>query len=337
MARTIKEIDVKMIKEFVDIEKIDINDNYFNLSFNPLLNLEILESSIKSIGIINPVKLRDNKIKYQIIDGFKRINLAKKLGIEKIFAYIYDKEELDDFEGFKLTFYENITVRDFNLIEKAHIIKNLIERFNLNEDIVAKRYLPLLKLEPHRRIIKSYIALNKLDNEVKEYIIINELPLSVASLFLNFLYEEQREIIKFFSKIKLNTNLTKEFLIFLDEVSLKEEKKVKEIIEGIEIKSILENEEYSPSEKTLFIRKILKRKRYPLLTKIEEDFLINQKRLKLLPKMKIVPPPFFEGDSLKIECEFKSTKELKEIGQKILELTNLQEMKNLILDFRGED
>ncbi len=79
--------------------------------FRSLLNIKpygflqryLLKNSIEQMGIINPIHVRVSKedsSKYDLIDGFERLNVAKDLGFTSIKSYVYNN--LSDAEAIRL-------------------------------------------------------------------------------------------------------------------------------------------------------------------------------------------------------------------------------------------
>ena len=78
---------------------------------NPFKNTEDgsfvrLLNSIKKVGIIEPVAVREKNGKYEIISGQRRVYAAEILGMKSVPAIVY---EVDDNEAIILTADSNLT------------------------------------------------------------------------------------------------------------------------------------------------------------------------------------------------------------------------------------
>ena len=107
----------------INIDKIDLIDRTYVFTFEPLMSQMV--QSISHIGLLNPpilVQIPD-KPTYRIISGLKRILALIHLQKKSLTAYVYkglpDKPNL---ELFLLNFYENISIRELNPIEKSYIL-----------------------------------------------------------------------------------------------------------------------------------------------------------------------------------------------------------------------
>ena len=80
-------------------------------------SLEELADSMKQIGIIQPITVREtNEGYYQLITGERRLRAAKLAGINKIPAYIRGANDNDLLE---MALVENIQREDLNPMEAA--------------------------------------------------------------------------------------------------------------------------------------------------------------------------------------------------------------------------
>ena len=137
----------------IDIDKIFPNPDQPRKEMDPVA-LQELADSIKSIGIIQPITLRQRKDgTYEIIAGERRWHAAKNAGLTTLPAYI---RKVTDDDVMEMALIENIQREDLNPIEIALAYNNLIDKAKLTQEQVADRvgkkratetnYLRLLKL-----------------------------------------------------------------------------------------------------------------------------------------------------------------------------------------------
>ena len=142
--------------ETVDIKLDEVTDP----SFQPrevleLEGIEALASSIKEIGLINPIVVRKTDEGYELVTGTRRWHACKMLGWETIPARIVEQ---DTRESTMLQFSENFHRLDLNPIQQAHMLKFMLEELgystteltkfcNKSKDWVS-RQLQLLDMEP---------------------------------------------------------------------------------------------------------------------------------------------------------------------------------------------
>src|SRR4030065_1052827 len=122
-------------------------------------DLRRLRSSVEEIGLIQPVLLREKGDKYQIVCGFRRISVMKELGKSEIESKVFEEKERDEFQLFSLSLHENLTTRGFNAVEKAIALDKLIHHFQVDPAMIIKTFLPFFSLEPHEKILNTYLSL----------------------------------------------------------------------------------------------------------------------------------------------------------------------------------
>ena len=145
----------------IDINLITVNPYQSRSNFNEK-SLKELTTSIKNIGVIQPITVRKiKKNSYQLISGERRLKACRNLELNNIPAYI---RTANDQESLEMALIENIHRQDLDAIEIAVSYKRLIDEINLTQEELSNKigkdrttitnYLRLLKLNP---IIQSGI------------------------------------------------------------------------------------------------------------------------------------------------------------------------------------
>lgn len=99
-------------------------------------SLEGLAESIKEYGVIQPIVVSKKEDYYSIVAGERRWRAAKLAGLEEIPAIVRDSDEKTNRE---IALIENIQREDLNPYEKAMGIKDLMVKYNMTQDQVAKK------------------------------------------------------------------------------------------------------------------------------------------------------------------------------------------------------
>lgn len=142
----------------VAIEKIKANPNQPRHEFDQEA-LEELAESIRQIGIIQPITLREMEDgTYQIIAGERRWRASQMAGLKEVPAYI---RTADDEKMMQMALVENIQREDLNAIEIALAYQNLIEQYNLTQDALSE------KVGKKRATVANYLRLLKLPAPVQ--------------------------------------------------------------------------------------------------------------------------------------------------------------------------
>ena len=137
LSSLIGDIDIKSSNSKISIGSIIPNKNQPRKFFEKEA-LDELTNSIKERGIIQPLIVRnsdDVEGKYELIAGERRWQAAQKAGLHEVPVLIISADNLKSLE---LAIIENVQRKDLNPVEEAESYKNLIDKFNYDQDKVAK-------------------------------------------------------------------------------------------------------------------------------------------------------------------------------------------------------
>ncbi|MER1958646.1 MAG: ParB/RepB/Spo0J family partition protein [Solibacillus sp.] len=131
--------------------------------------IEELAQSIHEHGIIQPIVVRKNGKKYEIVAGERRYRAAKLAGLTEVPVIVRDFSEQQMME---VAILENLQREDLTPIEEAEAYNSLIVKLKFTQDDLAKR---LGKSRPH---IANLIRLLQLPEDIRE--LVNEGKLSMG-------------------------------------------------------------------------------------------------------------------------------------------------------------
>ena len=121
--------------------------------------LQELANSIKQIGIIQPITLRQmSENRFQIIAGERRWRAAQIAGLKAIPAYI---RTIKDEQVMEMALIENIQREDLNAIEIALAYEHLLENSGMTQEQVAEN------VGKSRTAITNYLRLLKLPAQIQ--------------------------------------------------------------------------------------------------------------------------------------------------------------------------
>ena len=114
-------------------------------------SLDELADSIKELGIVQPITLRNmGDGSYQIIAGERRWRAAQRAGLKTVPAYI---RTADDEKTMQMALVENIQREDLNPIEIALAYQGLIEQYGLKQEELSA------KVGKKRATVTNYLRL----------------------------------------------------------------------------------------------------------------------------------------------------------------------------------
>ncbi len=143
-----------------------------------------LSQSIEKYGLLNPIVLRKNGIKYEIIAGERRYRASKLLGHKEIDAIIknVDNKNIDI-----LSIVENVQREDLTGLEEANAYNELCQNYNMTQDEVAKT------VGKSRSYIANSLRLLKLDENSKRELQEGNISSSQARTLLSIKDEDDRK------------------------------------------------------------------------------------------------------------------------------------------------
>lgn len=160
----------------VPLQQIEANPNQPRREFDPVA-LEELASSIRQLGIVQPITLRQvDHDRFQIIAGERRWRASQLAGLTTIPAYI---RTIKDENVMEMALVENIQREDLNAIEIALAYEHLLEKSTMTQEKVAER------VGKSRPAIANYLRLLKLPAQVQMALQKKEIDMGHARALLS--------------------------------------------------------------------------------------------------------------------------------------------------------
>lgn len=252
-----------------------------------------LTESIKEHGVIQPLIVRKNGAKYEIVAGERRWRAAKTAKLKTVPVIV---REYDNAKMAEIALVENIQRHDLNAIEEAEGIKRLMNEFGFNQEQAAK------KIGRSRTAVTNILRLLNLPASVREAVSRETLTMGQVRPLLSLENaQEQEKLARIIAEQGLSARAVEEI--------------VKKMKNGEEI--TFEND----AEQTKKEKETRKNKKTEISIYCR-DF--QNRLIELLgTKVKIVPKNEKQG---KIEIEYYSAEDL----ERIYELLEQQPKQNKI-------
>ena len=197
----------------IDINLIKLNPNQPRTNFNQK-DISDLASSIKELGLIQPITVKQDQDNYELISGERRLRAFKQLSIKTIPAYV---RNANDQTSLEMALVENIQRKDLDPIEIAISYSRLIDELNLSQDEMSKR------VGKDRSTISNYIRLLKLDPIIQSGIRDNFISMGHGRCLINIESKDQQILI--YEKILRNSLSVRQTEKIVKELSGKKIKK----------------------------------------------------------------------------------------------------------------
>lgn len=152
--------------------------------------LNDLAQSIKNLGVIQPITLRKEGDRFEIISGERRFRASKIAGLKTVPAYI---RLVNDQELLEMALVENIQREDLDSIEIALTYQRLLEEIGMTQENLSQR------VGKERSTITNSIRLLKLSPDIQNAIRSGEISAGHGRAILSLENAELQQ--KLFNKI----------------------------------------------------------------------------------------------------------------------------------------
>jgi ParB family chromosome partitioning protein len=144
------------VGRMIDLGLIEPNPHQPRKDFG---DLSEMVASVKEKGILEPILVRHQDGKYQIIAGERRYQAAKQSGLSRVPCIEVD---VDSRGMLEISLIENLQRRDLTPFEEAAAIQRLSDQFRYTHEEIAQ------KLGKSRPVITELLSLNRMPEEIQE-------------------------------------------------------------------------------------------------------------------------------------------------------------------------
>lgn len=166
--------------------------------------LQELAESIKHMGLIQPITVREVDGHYEIIVGERRFRAVRMAGMTHISAIV---ATITDEQSAVLALIENIQRQDLNFIEEAEALSILLEKHGFTQKELAQR------IGKKQSTVSNKLRLLTLSDDVKDLLVTNELTERHGRALLKLNSEEDvRHVVKAIIKNNLTVKATENLI-----------------------------------------------------------------------------------------------------------------------------
>ena len=275
--------------EIIEIDRISRTDTRFCVSV-PLED-PLLLASISTFGIRMPLLLLDT-VPYTVVTGFKRLDVACRLGLAAIPCSISRMNEKDAL----LTAINDNIKRPFNLVEGALSVEKMSRLGFSDEEIYAM--MKLLGHEPHEKRLGNLLEIARADSRTREFLVKQGANMTHVELLLKFSSAERIEIIALLSEMHLTFSQLREILQLLLLVKVKEGR--------------ISFDDYPRFETADALKLSLKKRTHPVLSTFEQRLKEMRTKAALQPRVTVKVDPFFEKEYIDIGIRAERVEDVEE-------------------------
>lgn len=310
----------------IPLEAINRQDSLTDFSLGPMPHA--LKASIQEICVIHPIVLAKSGDRLRIICGHRRVTACESLGLTEIPALVAESD-LDDETMLMLNLTENHAHRTFSDIEKGRIL-NKLAGADVSEDIIIRKYMPLMGLERSKKMYQELSRVDRLNPALQKLLHELNVPLRVFSSLIQWDEPSRDAAEKLFAVLRPGINKWRELLELVEETAAIENQSPAELLHREEIQSNLAQNGLQAHEKYDRIVQTITPWRYPALSDLRKKIAQTLDKLPLGPRTKIRIQESFETEDIKIEIKGRDQKSLVDEVEKLERASRSEAMGELM-------
>ena len=269
-----------IVKE-IPINQIVTDNKKFNLSLKlkaiGLWTIKDLGPSLQIAVLANPILLISLNDNYCLLDGYKRLEIAQKLGMENVPAIT-----IDEITNKQIILYllfnnmNNLTSAASKAVFLAHALDSEVDI-----DFILKNIMPKLDLGSNKQLLEKYIKISNLPQNILSFCHKKGVSFKKTLHFTTYNLELLNWLFHVEEKLTLTASICRELLENINDILRRDEIEFEQFLKLTEIKDIF-NKDLEPSRRTNLLREKVKALRYPEWTnlnnkmkKIKKEYFID--------------------------------------------------------------
>lgn len=311
----------------IALSAVDLDDHPFTVA-SPA-DIGPISASMDEVGLLSPPWLRKKaEAGWQVVTGLKRLKSAVHLKWEMITAHTLPAETPDS-RCLAIAVHDNAFSRSFSPGEQVFYIDRLKNHWD--EARIVQRFLPLLGLPPSTKILHRLLAAGFLEEAWQELLDSGRLALTAVARLATWPLAARRAALPFFHVLPFSQSKQEEFLKWLELLVRREGVALTDILLRPELIDCLGDPALNPQEKAQHVHRQLKAWTFPRLSAAQQAFEQGLAGLGLTqhPRLRLAPPPVFEGPDFHLEIKFRDVDELRSLLDALTRLARQEDFSAL--------
>lgn len=293
--------------EIVQISIKEILHDFF-FSFKSDSDLIRLKESIQFSGIRTPVHVLPTKEGYRLLSGFSRYKAALELELDVIPATIV-QDEMAVENAFREVLLEQRTIHDFNLVEKAKVLR-ILDGLDVPWEDMKTHFLPQLDLPANSDLISEVKRVLTFLPIVLDYIEKYDLSLKQAMLFKSLSHRQQELFVGLAMDLEIRSVELSGIMTMFSDIAAREDNSIEQVFHLLDCPSILNEKKLTRDQKLTRMKTILQNRRYPRLTSWNENLEILRKGIKLPQSIRISWNRSLETPGISMQIDVRSVEDI---------------------------
>jgi ParB family chromosome partitioning protein len=307
----------------IPLAAVDLEDYAFVVPCST--GLERLIASLREVGLLNPPWLRGRpNHRWQVVAGRRRLKAATELGWQALPARTLPASTPES-HCLLVALYDNAFSRGFNLAEQAFFARRLLDYWD--RATAAAKFLPYLGLPASPAHLDRLLKISTLEAPFQELCAQGRLALNAAAALAGWAAPDRAAALPFLAELPFSQSKQEQFLEDLTILARREATSPRQILSREDLGQYLRDPALNPAERAEALRQRLKRRVNPRLSAALARFqeALSRLGLKGHPRVRLQPPPAFEGPDFHLEIKFRDAPELQKLLEEIARLTRQDE------------
>jgi len=295
--------------ESLQFEAVDGEDLRF--AYSSVRGIESLTDSIAAVGLLTPLRLHARADgRYRIVCGFRRYAALRSLGHPVLEAIVHPAS-YPELELLEIAIRDNLTLREPGALEISRILNRLRSDHGMSDDQLMSRYLPLLGLGAHARILSFYMPLIELEEPWQRALEKDNVSLELAAALTNGSKGDRTALLDLIDNLRLGKKDQKEIHRLLSDLARIENCSIRALLEGGLVKPAKQDSKLTPSQRAQRFKNSLLQRRYPRYRAAQQRFQAIVNRIGSGSGITFAMPPHFEGEEYGVSFSFTNENEFQ--------------------------
>ncbi len=290
------------------VQQIDLKDETFSLNLpGESLSYPDLAKSIAATGILHPPIVQEkSKSSYRVVAGRQRLRAVSDTCTSCDCLVLAANTGMA--ETLALAMQETLLSRQPSPVEKAVFLNK--ELHWLDEEEVAKRFLPLLGIKGDVQQLQRFIKLLELEEPLLMAVQVGKLDETVARELGKLPFGDRMALFDLIDLLSLSVGNQKKLVNGCRELSGRQDLSIIKILNDQELHAILDHEASNLPQKAGQLMNWLNKMRSPRLEEAEKEFRTFRGQLNLPKGTNLQHVQSFEKDTMTLELEFANREQL---------------------------
>ncbi len=302
--------------ESIAMDRIRLDDATFALRVERPDEAADLRASLERVGLLHPPLVRaTSQGDFQIVCGFARLRVWRAMGQPNVLVRIAP-ETASPADLLRVSIEENRASRGLNPAEEALALDKL--SVHLPRKVLVTEVLPQLGRKPAEVILDRLLGWRRLPDAVWRALALGEIAESALDHLKPFSPDDQVMAIRCVAALRLSSGATRDFCRQAFDVTQRDgvtlDQLTRELGLNLEVEPELSD---LPTLRTRFLD-ALRRRRWPVLTRLEATYAEQHRALQLPGTIRLRPPKDFEGSDWRLEATLTSPTDLRQAIELLL-------------------